>query len=103
MLERGPSATSDTIIKIMVNTPKSPGALEISVSALISLRDRLQVMHGNQHRFSRTSAGQADAAYDNFKSSGTIDARDFVVTLFANAQHVRQFQASVFVTSAVIR
>jgi hypothetical protein len=87
----------------MVNTTESSGALEGAVNALVSLRDHLQQMHGNRHRFSRTSANQADAAYDKFKTSGTIDTTDFVVTLFANAQHVRQFQVTVFVTSGVIR
>ena len=87
----------------MVNPTQSPSALENAVNALISLRDRLQEMYGTRHRFNRTSASQADAAYEKVKTSGKIDATDFVVMLFANSQHVRQFQASVFVTSAVIR
>jgi hypothetical protein len=80
-----------------------PSALESAVRSLIALRTRLQDMHGASHRFSRTSASQADAAYDKFKRKEQLSDTEFVATMFANSQHVRQFQASVFVTSIVIR
>jgi hypothetical protein len=80
-----------------------PGALESAVGSLIALRTRLQEMHGSSHQYNRTSASQADAAYDKFKRGEPLNNTEFAATMFANSQHVRQFQASVFVTSIVIR
>lgn len=81
----------------------APTALESAVRSLVTLRSRLHEMHGASHRFSRTSARQADAAYDKFKREQQLNDTEFAATIFANSQHVRQFEASVFVTSIVIR
>lgn len=81
----------------------APDALGGSVKGLITLRKRLQRLHGNRYTFSRTSGNQADTAYEAFKRGAELSKSDFIATMFGNSLHVRQFQAAVFVTSAAIR
>jgi hypothetical protein len=94
------SPTAKGIVKVDEATP---GTLERLVESLVSLRQRLQEMHGNTHRFSRTSASQADAAYEAFGQGDAPSVSEDLAMVFANTAHVRQFQASVFVSSIVIR
>jgi glutamate/tyrosine decarboxylase-like PLP-dependent enzyme len=48
----------------------APDALGGSGKGLITLRKRLQRLHGNHYTFSRTSGNQADTAYEALRNRG---------------------------------
>ncbi|MCU1340333.1 MAG: hypothetical protein JWO19_5914 [Bryobacterales bacterium] len=59
----------------------APDALGGSVKGLITLRKRLQRLHGNHYTFSRTSGDQADTAYEAFKRGAELSKTDFIATI----------------------
>jgi hypothetical protein len=71
-------------------------ALGGSIKGLITLRKRLQELHGSLHTFSRTSANRADTAYEAVKHGAELSKTDFIAIMLGNSLHVRQFQAAVF-------
>jgi hypothetical protein len=81
----------------------SRSRLNILVEQLAQFRTHLSEVHGNRHSFRRTSASQSNRAYEKFKTGKSLSHAEWVATYFAIMQHVRQFQASVFVASCVMR
>jgi hypothetical protein len=73
------------------------------VERLASFRLHLKDAHGDSHTFHRTSSIQSDHAYHKFKQNSKLTEAELVAVLFANVEHVRQFQAATFTTSYVIR
>jgi hypothetical protein len=81
----------------------SQSRLNILVEQLAQFRTHLSEVYGNRHSFRRTSASQSNRAYEKFKTGKILSDDEWVTTYFAVVQHVRQFQASVFVASCVMR
>jgi hypothetical protein len=78
-------------------------SLESLIERLASLRRHLTDTHGEIHSFHRISASQSDLAYSTFMAGHPLTEGQWVATMFAGVGHVREFQASIFVTSCVIR
>jgi hypothetical protein len=78
-------------------------SLKNLVEQLVSLRQHLTDAHGDIHNFHRISASQSDLTFEKFRAGQPLSEGQWVATMFAGVGHVREVQASIFVTSCVMR
>ena len=68
------------------------------VERLAAFARSLHDLFGDSYAFHRVSAAQSDRASAEFEAGRPLTGPEWVLTIFASVNHVREFEASVFVT-----
>lgn len=76
---------------------------ELIQPRLDKVADHLAEIFADTHKFLRVSAAQSDAAYERVATHGDFSNDAAIATIVGNTHHVRLFELSLFVSSAVVR